>query len=103
MSINIGIPSLKPFQNNVFYIEPTLVTIATETEQLAKRFLRDKIYLNNTDRYYRFNVNIGLKDIKLKELKKKKKITAATRRYIKSQNMLKQMQKCADNVAGREY
>ncbi len=102
VSIGTGIPSLKPFQDDVFHIGPTLVAIATETEQSAERFLRDKIHLDNTDRYYRFNVNIGLEDIGLEESKKKKEIAAATRRYIGSQNVLKQMQKCADNVAGRE-
>ena len=101
VSIGTGIPSLKPFQDDVFHIGPTLVAIATETEQSAERFLRDKIHLDNTGRYYRFSVNIGLEDIGLEESKKKKDIAAATRRYIGSQNVLKRMQECADNVAGR--
>lgn len=102
VSVDTDIPSLKPFQDDVFHIGPTLVAIATETEQSAKRFLRDKIHLDNTDQYYRFNVNIGLKDIGLEESKKKKEIAAATRRYIELQNVLKQMQRCADNVAERQ-
>ena len=102
VSIGTGIPSLKPFQDDVFHIGPTLIAIATETEQSAERFQRDKIHLDKTGRYYRFNVNIGLEDIGLEESKKKKDIAAATRRYIESQNVLKRMQECADNVAGRE-
>lgn len=101
VSIGTGIPSLKPFQDDVFHIGPTLIAIATETEQSAERFLRDKIHLDNTGRYYRFNVNIGLEDIGLEESKKKKDIAAATRRYIGSQNVRNRMQECADNVAGR--
>ncbi|OCL00351.1 uncharacterized protein K441DRAFT_99752 [Cenococcum geophilum 1.58] len=103
VSIGTGVPSLKPFQDNVLYIGKTLVAIATETEQTAERFRQDKSLLDNTSRYYRFNVARGLEDIGLEESKKSKEIAAATRRYIGSQEVFKQMQACADNVAGREY
>lgn len=102
VSIGTGVPSLKPFQDDVLYIGETLVLIATETEQTAERFRRDKSLLDNTGRYYRFNVARGLEDIGLEESKKSKEIAAATRRYIGSQEVFKQMQACADNVAGRE-
>ncbi|OCL05393.1 FabD/lysophospholipase-like protein [Glonium stellatum] len=103
ISIGTGVPSLKPFQDDLFHIGETLVAIATETEQTAERFRRDKSHLDNTGRYYRFNVARGLEDIGFEESKKSKEIAAATRRYIGSQDVLKQMQACADNVAGREY
>ena len=102
VSIGTGVPSLKPFQDDVLYIGETLILIATETEQTAERFRRDKSLLDNTGRYYRFNVTRGLEDIGLEESKKSKEIAAATRRYIGSQEVFKQMQACADNVAGRE-
>ena len=102
VSIGTGVPSLKPFQDDVLYIGETLILIATETEQTAERFRRDKSLLDNTGRYYRFNVARGLEDIGLEESKKSKEIAAATRRYIGSQEVFKQMQACADNVAGRE-
>ena len=102
VSIGTGVPSLKPFEDDVLYIGKTLIAIATETEQTAERFRRDKSLLDNTGRYYRFNVTRGLEDIGLEESKKSKEIAAATRRYIGSQEVFKQMQACADNVAGRE-
>ena len=102
VSIGTGVPSLKPFQDDVLYIGETLILIATETEQTAERFRRDKSLLDNTGRYYRFNVARGLEDVGLEESKKSKEIGAATRRYIGSQEVFKQMQACADNVAGRE-
>lgn len=102
VSVGTGIPSLKPFKDDILHITPTLVAIATETEQTAERFLQDKIRLDKAGWYYRFNVNSGLEDIGLEESRKKKEIAAATGRYIGSQNVLKQMQACADNVAGRE-
>ena len=80
----------------------TLSAIATETEQTAEKFRRDKTHFDNTGRYYRFNVAHGLEEIGLEESKKGKEIAAATRRYVGSQDVLKQMQACADNVSGRE-
>lgn len=97
-----GVPSLKPFKDDVLHIGETLVAIATETEQTAERFRREKVQLDSTGRYYRFNVDRGLEDIGLEEAKKVKEMAAATRRYIGSQAVYKQLQACAGNVAGRE-
>lgn len=102
VSIGTGVPSLKPFQDDVFHIGSTLVAIATETEQTAERFRRDKSHLDDIGRYYRFNVDRGLEEIGLEESEKRKEIAAATRRYIGSQNVSTQMQACVDSVAGRQ-
>jgi len=102
VSIGTGVPSLKPFQDDVFHIGNTLLAIATETEQMAERFRRDKSYLDDRGQYYRFNVDRGLEDIGLEESKKRKEIAAATRRYVGSQGVFKQMQACAGSLAGRE-
>ncbi|KAI9823351.1 MAG: hypothetical protein M1819_001359 [Sarea resinae] len=103
VSIGTGVPSIKPFGDAVFHIGKTLVAIATETEQTAERFRRDKSHLDDNGQYYRFNVVRGLEKIGLEESKKRKEIVAATRRYVGSQAVFKQLQACADNVAGREY
>ncbi|RYP46519.1 hypothetical protein DL768_007291 [Monosporascus sp. mg162] len=103
VSIGTGIPSLKPFRNDLLHIGETLVAIATETEQTAERFRRDKAYLDGSNRYFRFNVVRGLEDIGLEKSTKRKEIAAATRRYIASQDVFKQMQACAGNLASREY
>lgn len=102
VSIGTGVPSLKPFRNDALHIGETLVTIATETEQTAERFRRDKSHLEDSGQYYRFNVDRGLEEIGLEESKKRKEIAAATRRYVGSQGVFKQMQACANNIAGRE-
>jgi hypothetical protein len=101
VSIGTSIPSLSLFQDDVFNIGKTLVIIATETEQTAERFRRDKSHLDNTGQYYRFNVTRGLEDIGLKESIKRKEIAAATRRYVQAQEVFKQMQACIGNA--REY
>jgi predicted acylesterase/phospholipase RssA len=101
VSIGTGVPSLKPFQDDAFHIGETLVAIATETEQTAERFRQHKAHLDDVGRYYRFNVAHGLENIGLEESKRRKEIAAATRRYVASQEALKPMQACADNLAGR--
>jgi hypothetical protein len=102
VSIGTGVPSLKAFKDDVFNIGQTLAAIATETEQTAERFRRERGLLDSTGRYYRFNVARGLEDIGLEEAKKVKEMAAATRRYISSQEVHKQMQACAGSIAGRE-
>jgi predicted acylesterase/phospholipase RssA len=102
VSVGTGIPSLKPFRDDVLHMGETLVAIATETEQTAERFRQDKSQLDSSGRYFRFNVVRGLEDIGLEESAKRKEIASATRRYIGSQDVFKQMQACAGNLAGRE-
>lgn len=102
VSIGTGVPSLKPFRDDVLHIGETLVAIATETEQTAEEFRQDKSHLEDNGQYYRFNVDRGLEEIGLEESKKRKEIAAATRRYVGSQGVFKQMQACAKNMAGRE-
>ncbi|EMD96375.1 hypothetical protein COCHEDRAFT_1167485 [Bipolaris maydis C5] len=103
VSIGTGVPSLKAFKDDVFHIGETLAAIATETEQTAERFRRERGLLDSTGRYYRFNVVRGLEDIGLEEAKKVKEMAAATRRYVSSQEVHKQVQACAGNIASREY
>jgi len=102
VSIGTGVPSLKPFKDDLVSIGQSLLVIATETEKTAERFCRDKLGLDDTGRYYRFNVLRGLEDIGLEDSKRKNAIIAATDRYIESQAVFKQMKACANNMSGRE-
>lgn len=47
VSTGIGVPSSKSFQDDVFHIGKTLIAIATETEQTAETFRRDKSSLDS--------------------------------------------------------
>ena len=102
VSIGTGVPSLTPFKDDLVGIGESLLAIATETEKTAERFCRDKSGLDDTGRYYRFNVLRGLEDIGLEDIKRKNAIIAATDRYIESQAVFKQIKACADNMSGRE-
>ncbi|KAF1352908.1 hypothetical protein EJ07DRAFT_158921 [Lizonia empirigonia] len=74
VSIGTGMPSLKPFKDDVLHISDTLIAMATETEQTAERFRRERQLLDSTGRYYRFNVMRGLEDIGLEEAAKVKEL-----------------------------
>ena len=102
VSIGTGLPALQPVRDDVLGIWATLKDLATETEKTAQQFHRDKSDLDDEGRYYRFNVDRGLEEIGLEESKKKTEIAAATRRYVESQAVFKQMKACANNIAGRE-
>jgi predicted acylesterase/phospholipase RssA len=99
VSIGTGVPSLKPFKDDVLHIGETLIAIATETEQTAERFRRERPLLDSTGRYYRFNVDRGLENIGLEEAKKVKEMAAATRQYIAMQAVQTQVQACASVIA----
>jgi hypothetical protein len=101
VSIGTGVPSLKPFKDDVLHIGETLVKIATETEQTAEMFRCDKSLLDDTGQYYRFNVVRGLEEVGLEEAKKVNEIAAATRLYISSEEVRKQMRSCAGRTARR--
>ena len=101
VSIGAGI-SLKPFQDNIYHIHETLASISTETEQTAENFQRDKTCLDRPKRYFRFNVTNGLENIGLEESKKIKEIVAATRSYVKLEDVSSKMRACADDKADRE-
>lgn len=97
VSVGTGMPSLKPFRDDMRRIGKTLVAIATETEKTAETFARDK--MNMEGRYLRFNVLHGLEDIGLEESKKIKEIAAATRHYIALQSVKDQMRLLQGNPA----
>lgn len=101
--IKTGVSSLNSFWDDVFHIEETLIAIVTKTEQTAERFCRNKSNLSDSGCYYQFNVICGLEGIGLEELKKKNEIAAATRCYVGSQAVFKQMRACADHLLSREH
>ena len=102
VSIGTGVPSLKPFGDDVLKIGESLIEISTETEKTAESFRRVNSQLADAGRYYRFNVVQGLENIGLEESRKKNEIASATRVYVESQEVLKQMEACANNLSGRE-
>lgn len=102
VSIGTGVPSLKPFTNDLVGVGQSLLAIATETEKTAERFRRDKSGLDDKGRYYRFNVLQGLEDIGLEDSKRKNAIIAATDRYLESQTVFQQMRACVNISSNKQ-
>ena len=69
VSIRTSVPSLTPFKDNLISISQSLLAITIEIEKIVKQFSCDKSRLDDTGRYYQFNVLRGLEDIRLKDLK----------------------------------
>ncbi|KAH6633953.1 hypothetical protein B0J18DRAFT_414818 [Chaetomium sp. MPI-SDFR-AT-0129] len=103
VSIGTGVPSLRPVPNDVPEIWAARRKLATETEEIARQFQCDKSYLHDEGRYYRFNVGYGFEPIELEESKRKEEIAVATQLYVELPAVLKQMEACANNIAGRGY
>ena len=102
VSIGTGVRKSAAVKDDALNIWTTLQAIATETENTARKFHHDKSRLDDAGRYYRFNVDCGLEDVGLEESQKKKEIAAATRDYVASRTVFKQMQACAKELATRE-
>ena len=102
VSIGTGVPVLAPVRDDLSGIWATYRELVMEMEKTAEQFRRDKSDLDDEGRYYRFNVDHGLEEIGLEESKKKEEIAAATQRYVESQAVFKQLQACANAIAGRE-
>jgi predicted acylesterase/phospholipase RssA len=98
VSIGTGVPSLKPFSDDLVGVGQSLLAIATETDETAERFCRDKSGLDDKGHYYRFNVLQGLEDVGLEDSARKNAIIAATDRYVESQATFKQMKACAEKL-----
>ena len=102
VSIGTGMPSLKPFTDDLVGVGQNLLAIATETEKTAERFNRDKSALDDKGCYYRFNVLKGLENIGLEDSTQKNSIIAVTDRYLESQAVFKQMKACGNSLATRQ-
>lgn len=71
-------------------------------EWSAERFAKQNSWLGDEGRYFRFSFLKGLEDMGLEDSKQKNVIVAATSRYFKSQDVLRQMKGCGSNLADRE-
>jgi predicted acylesterase/phospholipase RssA len=102
VSIGTGVPSVEPFRTGLREIGDTLIRISTETERTAELFQRAHSDLDDSNRYFRFNVRNGLEKIGLEDSSQKDTILAVTQRYVESQETFKLMKLCASNLLERK-
>ncbi|KAI1246378.1 hypothetical protein MGN70_013277 [Eutypa lata] len=84
VSIGTGKPESKDFGANLKDIVLTLKSIATDTENTHLRFAKCSIDRGLQGRYFRFNVDRGMANVRLDDHEKIGSIEAATQAYIKS-------------------
>jgi predicted acylesterase/phospholipase RssA len=77
------------------FFRKTLVAIATETEYTAKKFIERWQNVYAEKRYFRFNVNEGLKGIDLEDYSKRQEIEHATEEYFRNHDVWAAIQACA--------
>jgi predicted acylesterase/phospholipase RssA len=102
VSIGTGVPSVEPFRTGLLEVGGALVRMSTWTEGAAEMFQRTHSDLDDSNRYFRFNVRNGLEKIGLEDSSQKDAIVAVTQRYVESQDTFKLMKRCASTLAERE-
>ncbi|KAF5566698.1 calcium-independent phospholipase A2-gamma [Fusarium phyllophilum] len=82
VSIGTGIPEPKDFGENLAEIKKAIIAITTETEDTERRFYENHESFGLGGRYFRINVDKGLRDVSLDEFDKVGKIIIATESYL---------------------
>ncbi|KAF5543340.1 hypothetical protein FMEXI_7120 [Fusarium mexicanum] len=82
VSIGTGIPEPKDFGENLAEIKKAIIAITTETEDTERRFYENHESFGLGGRYFRFNIDRGLRDVSLDEFDKVGKIMIATESYL---------------------
>lgn len=95
VSIGTGRPDLTTYSTSLKGVMKVLTKIATDTEAIAEGFVRDKPELVSESRYFRFNVERGLKGIGLDECDRLSDITSATAAYVDTHIVFSSLQSCA--------
>ncbi|CZR40486.1 uncharacterized protein FPRO_05386 [Fusarium proliferatum ET1] len=70
VSIEAGISEPKDFRDNLAGIKKAIIAITTETEDTESRFCENHESFGLGGRYFRFNVDKGLRDVSLDEFDK---------------------------------
>lgn len=102
ISIGTGMPSLKPFGDNLMSIGSALIGIATKTEEVAEVFRKVNTALFSNKRAFRFNVTRGLESIGLEDAAAVGAIQAATRNHIQTEDVFKQLEACGARLKESE-
>lgn len=84
VSIGTGVPGLRDFGDSIKELVMTLKSIATGSEDTEKRFCKNHTQLGLGGRFFRFNVDQGLAEVRLDEYQKINIIEAATESYLES-------------------
>ena len=87
VSIGTGKRDLRDFGDDLPSISKSLISIATETETTEQLFYERHISLGLEGRYFRFNVDQGLAQVKLAGIEKLDHVQTATEQYLNDQRV----------------
>jgi Patatin-like phospholipase len=103
ISIGTGNPGKKAFEDSMIkFLGQTVVEIATETENMEKKFIARWAGHFDEKRYFRFNVDQGLQNVGLDEYKKKGAMEAATEGYLTHVAQKFRMRDCIQNLRQKQ-
>jgi predicted acylesterase/phospholipase RssA len=103
VSIGTGIPGKKAIEDNMpKFVSKTLLSIATETEHMERRFIARWAQHFDEKRYFRFNVEKGLQCVGLVEYKKQDVIESATDKYLRHTEQRFRVRNCVLNLRQKQ-
>lgn len=102
VSIGTDLPSLVSFGPDVAGLAKALKALSTDTEATASVFQKHHSKLFANGHAFRFNVTAGLESVGLHEVKRWDDIAAATRAYIREEDIFVKLKKCASMLQERE-
>jgi len=91
LSIGTGVPQLRAFGTDFLSVAETMFMLATETEDTNNDFERAHKALVKNDRFFRFNVHVGLADIGLEDAGEQARIRAATHKYLEEMDVQRRL------------
>ncbi|KAF4222147.1 hypothetical protein CNMCM5878_006742 [Aspergillus fumigatiaffinis] len=104
ISIGTGSPGKRAIEDNLFkFFSKTLVAISTESEETERKFIARWAGHFDQKRFFRFNVEQGLQNVRLTEYKERGLIEAATHEYIAHRNQRFRVRDCVQNLRQKQY
>lgn len=79
-----------------------MVRIATETEETERKFIARWAKHHEDKRYFRFNVDQGLQEVRLAEYKEQGRMEAVTDEYLRHQAQKFRVRDCVENLLQKQ-
>ncbi|EFR00516.1 protein kinase subdomain-containing protein [Nannizzia gypsea CBS 118893] len=103
ISIGTGNPGMRPFEKNFLKtIGKSLAQLVTDTENKEAKFIDRWRGHYDTKRYFRFNVEQGLQNVRLHEYAKIGMILSATDNYLNHRARISQVRDCVLSMQLKE-
>lgn len=103
VSVGTGDPGQRAIDDNILnFLSKTLVRMATKPESTERRFLARWSNEYREHRYFRFNVDHGLQDVRMTEYDKRSVIESATHDYLDHSTQKAHIRDCILNLVSKE-